>query len=176
MIIGSKFIFPKIIWFVRKILIFMIFWPSTASLWPITWAACPNLGHFWLILASKQCFLEVMRSIPSCELRNRSKIYSSRDYIVSYKNFNFCDFLTIHGLHMAYHLGSMDTFLPFWDDFSVKNNDFHCFLEVILHDLTIKKQIIHNALKSIFEKIYFFKEIYLISRKINFGSIMILIG
>ena len=27
-----------------------------------------------------------------------------------------------------------------------------------------------------FEKIYFFKEIYLISRKINFGSIVILIG
>ena len=117
-----------------------------------------------------------MRSIRVCEHHNRLKICFSREYIFFSKNFNFCDFLTIHGLHMAYHLGSMDTFLPFWDDFSVKNNDFHCFLEVILHDLTIKKQIIHNALKSIFEKIYFFKEIYLISRKINFGSIVILIG
>ena len=70
-----------------------------------------------------------MRSILAYEHDNKSKTYFSKDYIFFSKNFNFYDFLTIHGLPMAYHLGSMRKFGPFLADFSIKNCVFYCFLE-----------------------------------------------
>ena len=68
-----------------------------------------------------------MRPTSACEHDNMFKICFPKDYIFFSKNFNFYDFLTIHGQPMTYHLGGMAKFGPFLADFSLKNSDLYCF-------------------------------------------------
>ena len=100
-IISPKFVFPEIIYFFRKILIFMIFWCSQ-----------PEVDHIISRIGSK---------IPSFGQKSTKK----------------------------------------WSQIS------------------IRVQVMHHRLAGgcpKFEKFYFLKEIYIIFRKIKFGSILVLTG
>ena len=143
-----------------------------ASLQPITWAPWPNLSHFWLILASKTVFFTTFWRW--CGLYRPVNIIMSPKFVFPEIIYFFRKILIFMIFwcsqpevdHIISRIGSK---IPSFGQKSIKK----------WSKISIRVQVMHHRLAGgcpKFEKFYFLKEIYIIFRKIKFGSILVLTG